>query len=418
MRYLPLSLLLLLLLPLPLRADDDAPAAPAAPAAKTAPSIDRIRADCEWLCAVERMGRKAWEHREASAAYIAKAFKDAGLQPLPGKADYFDDHDVDAPFDKARNVVGWLPGKKAGTTKDKPGSYVILSAHYDHLGAFQRKTTAEDGTESSELLVAPGADDNASGTAALLEIARLLAAEAKTKPLDRSVVFLAFDLEEQNLIGSRAYAAKPPLPLDQMAAFVTMDQLGRSLVDVTPGTLFLMGTESCAGLSKVLDELDAPKGGKKLILGIDFQPGYSDYVPFKDKKLPYLFVTSGTCADYHAVTDTPDKLEWPHLAARTAWCRDLTVMLADAKRTFTWLEEPAYHPEEMKGLRAAIAEVEKGGGGLGLPEFAMGMLKNYGAFLDKILADGEVTKQERMQARATALMLFNMAAQIARQAKR
>lgn len=417
MRYLPLALLALLLLPLPLRADDEAPAAPAVPPTRAAPSIDRLRADCEWLCAIERMGRKAWPHREACAAYIAEAFKEAGLMPPPGRADYYDDHDVEAPFDKVRNVVGWLPGKDAGISKAKPGAYVILSAHYDHLGAFQRETTAEDGTVSSQLLVAHGADDNASGTAALLEIARLLAADAEAGRLDRSVLFVAFDLEEQNLVGSKAFAAAPPLPLDAMAAFVTMDQLGRSLVDVTPGTIFCMGTESCEGLTQVLDALGAPAGGRRLMLGIDFQPGYSDYVPFKDRKLPYVFVTSGTCRDYHAVTDTADKLEWPHLAARTAWCRDLVVALADGKRAFAWRDEPVHHPDEMKGLRAAIAEVEKGGADLGLPEMALVMLKNYGAFLDKILSDGEVTAQERTNARATALMLFNMAAQIARQAR-
>ena len=116
---------------------------------------------------------------------------------------------------------------------------------------------------------------------------------------------------------ARSATLRISAPLDQMAAFVTMDQLGRSLVDVTPGTLFLMGTESCAGLTQVLDELGAPKGGKQLMLGIDFQPGYSDYVPFKDRKLPYVFVTSGTCADYHAVTDTPDKLNYAEFARAT-----------------------------------------------------------------------------------------------------
>ncbi len=133
MRCISISLLLLLLLPLSLHADDEPPsAAPAAkaPAKRTAVSLDAVRKHCEWLTSVERMGRLKWEHREAAAAYIAKAFEAAGLKPLPGKTDYNDDHESDTRFGKMRNVVGWLPGTKAGTTKEKPGDYVILSAHY------------------------------------------------------------------------------------------------------------------------------------------------------------------------------------------------------------------------------------------------------------------------------------------------
>ena len=305
MRRLALAFCLLLLLPLPLLADDEPPsAAPAKkPVAKrSAVSLDAVRKHCEWLTSVERMGRLEWEHREACAEYIAKAFKEAGLQPLPGKTDYNDDHAGDERFGKIRNVVGWLPGTKAGTTKEKPGSYVIVSAHYDHLGAIERQTEKPDGTKETHTLVAHGADDNASGVAAMLEIARLLAADAKTHPLERSIVFAAWDLEEQSCLGSKAYVKSPPLPLDQMAAFVTLDQLGRSLSDATQGTLFLMGTEHCAELTKVLDALPAPRGGSKLVLGVDFQPGYSDYVPFQAAKLPFVFVTSGACTDWHKVT--------------------------------------------------------------------------------------------------------------------
>ncbi len=225
---------------------------------------------------------------------------------------------------------------------------------------------------------------------------------------------MAFDLEEQRLIGSNAYAESSPLPLKDCKAFVTMDQLGRSIADVAPGSLFLMGTENCADLTAILDALPEPKGGSKLPLGIDFQPGYSDYVPFMKRKIPYVFVTSGACSDYHTIRDTVDKLEWPHLAARTSWCRDLVAALADGTKTFMWHDEAKYHPDEMKTLRGAIKKVEEQAKGMGLPEFAMVMLKNYGTYLDTIMADGTVTVQERTNARTTALTLFRMASQIPR----
>lgn len=404
--------LALLLLSTPLWAEDDGPAPAVKEAPRTAASLKTLREHAEWLTSVERMGRLEWEHREACAAYIAKAFAAAGLKPLPGKTDMYDDHEVEK-FVKARNVVAWLPGSKSGTTAKEPGSYIIVSGHFDHLGA-SRVTTEnkETGAKNERTVVMHGADDNASGVAAMLEIARMLATDAKTKRLERGIVFVAFDLEEQRLIGSTKFVEKMPLPLEQCAAFVTMDQLGRSLADVVPGSLLLMGTENCKDLSAVLDAMPSPKGGRSIQIGIDFQPGYSDYVPFKNKKVPYVFVTSGACSDYHTIYDRVNRLQWPHLGARTEWCRDLFVALADAKKTFTWHDEPKYHPKEIHTLREVIGDVQKNIEGEQLPEMVPVMLKNYAGYLDKILEDGEVSAQERTNARTTALTLFRMAQQL------
>ena len=83
-------------------------------------------------------------------------------------------------------------------------------------------------------------------------------------------------------------------------------------------------------------EQPEPVGGGKIILGIDFQPGYSDYVPFRDAKVPYLFVTSGACSDYHRPTDTVQRIHAKHLAARTQWIRSLVEQLLKSEARPVW----------------------------------------------------------------------------------
>lgn len=408
-------LLILLLLAPSVRAEDPPKEAPAAPVtgapkdARAAVDSKRLMAHVTWMAAPERKGRGAWPEREATAAYIAKSFADAGLVPLPGRKDMNQDK-AGLKEPALRNVVGWLPGPKGSD-----GEYVILSAHYDHLG--QKVSVIVDGeTETRVAMTFPGADDNASGVAALLEIARVLGLKHKENPsaFKRGIVFVAFDLEERNLVGSRHYAKEPPLPLANCAAFITMDMLGRSVADLVPGSLFVMGTESSAVVDKLMRDLGEPKGGKTTKIGIDFQPGYSDYVPFKDAKIPYVFVTSGACEDYHQTTDTAARIQADHLHARTTWCRDLTMRLVNAAERPAWRDSVPPSVEELKDVRALIATIETEVAKVpNLPPMVAGAVGNYGKYLDKLLADGQVTAEERTNARNGALNLFRMAQQMA-----
>ena len=405
------ALLVLLLLVPSVHAED-----PPKDGAKGAPkdaaeAIDakRLMAHVTWMAAPDRKGRGLWPEREATAAYIAKAFADAGLVPLPGCKDM--NHDKAGLKEPAlRNVVGWLPGPKGAD-----GEYVILSSHYDHLG--QKVTVIKDGeSETRVAMTFPGADDNASGVAALLEIARVLGLQHKKNPASfkRGIVFVAFDLEERNLVGSRHYAKEPPIPLANCAAFITMDMLGRSVADLVPGSLFVMGTESSAVVDKHMRDLGEPKGGTTTKIGIDFQPGYSDYVPFKDAKIPYVFVTSGACEDYHQTSDTADRIESAHLHARTVWCRDLTMRLVNASERPAWRDSVPPSVGELKDVRTLISTIETEVAKVpNLPPMVAAAVGNYGKFLDKLLADDQVTAEERTLARNGALNLFRMAQQMA-----
>jgi hypothetical protein len=387
----------------PLRADEGPPEA------ERGVNVTRLMQHVRWLAAPERKGRGRWPDRAATADYIATAFAAAGLKPLPGRETMFQDK-AGLKEPALRNVVAWLPGAKGAA-----GEHVILSAHHDHLG--QQVVERKDGeTVTRTTVTYAGADDNASGVAALLEIARELGTRHKTDPkaFPRAVVFVAFDLEERQVAGSRHYVAEPLLPLKDCAAFLTMDMLGRSVGDLAPGNLFVMGSESSAVLQGHLRAAGDPAEGRICEVGIDFQPGYSDYVPFEDAEIPYLFVTSGACEDYHQPGDVPARIEAAHLQRRAAWCLDLTMRIVGSAERPAWRDGVAPSVEEMRDVRALIATIEKNLAEVGgLPPMARQMVGNYGAYLDKVLADGDVTAAERTNARNGALNLFRMAQQMA-----
>ena len=391
-----LLFLLLSLWPSPARAREEPATAPTL-------SADALMQHVRWLAHADRRGRGDWASRKETAAYIQQAFAGAGLVALPGQGGMYLDKPGPARADGApaiahRNVAAWIPvGEKP--TED----YIILSAHYDHLGA-QKKGDAER--------TFPGADDNATGIAALLEIARACGAASleERAAWRRSLVFVAFDLEEQNLTGSKDFVKRSPLPLSGCAAFVTMDMLGRSLADLIDGSLFVMGTENSAALDALVRAGPEPEAGKRVVLGIDLQPAQSDYVPFRDAKVPYVFLTSGACADYHRPTDVVARIQPAHLAARAAWIRRLTGSLLRMDTRPVWREGAPPSVGEIQGLQQVLQAVAtKLPGTPGMPPQALTMLTNFLGFIETVLADGVVTEAERKNVRNTTLMLFRFA---------
>ena len=178
---------------------------------KPAVTIDEVRPHIEFLASEELRGRRGRDAMRA-ADYLVAEFRKCKLQPLfgdsfaqvipgPKRAD-------GAETFYGRNVGAWLPG----SDPELRDEFVIISAHYDHLGV-------RDGT------VYRGADDNASGTSMMLTLARRFS-ELTTRPR-RSVVFIGFDLEEHLLWGSRWFVAHPPWPIERVKFFMTADMIGR-----------------------------------------------------------------------------------------------------------------------------------------------------------------------------------------------
>jgi len=217
------------------------------------------------------------------------------------------------------NVAALLPGSDP-ELKDE---IVVLSAHEDHLGVVDGK-------------LHPGADDNASGTAVLMEVARLLK-DARPR---RSILFLSVSGEEEGLFGSRAFVAKPPVPLNAIVADLNTDMVGRngvSTIAVTParipdatGTLTRDAREIASALGFTLtDEAD------------DYWKR-SDHYTFAKAGIPSIFFFGGMEPDYHQATDTPDKIEGPKLANVAELLRRLALRVANADSKPSALPDPAW----------------------------------------------------------------------------
>ena len=187
------------------------------------------------------------------------------------------------------NVAAYLPG----TT----GEYVIIGAHYDHLGLGGAHSLAPSLTGT----VHPGADDNASGTAGVIELARWYSTQPKQK---RGVLFLAFSGEELGLLGSAYYAEHPLLPADNAVAMLNMDMIGR----VSSGKVYVGGSSTGSTFRPLIERIAGSSG-----LKVDFsegpQAGSSDHTSFISKRIPSLFFFSGLHGDYHKPTDTWDKID-------------------------------------------------------------------------------------------------------------
>jgi hypothetical protein len=194
-----------------------------------------------------------------------------------------------------RNVVAYLPGKGPHANE-----YVVIGAHYDHVGLGNYGSRAGSGE------IHNGADDNASGTTTLLALAENFALAGEQ---DRSIVFVAFTLEELGLIGSRKFADSNVIPIESVAAMLNLDMVGR----MKDEHLYVGGGGTAANFEELLASADEQspilirsmgKGGR----------GPSDHQSFSAKGVPVLFFFSGMHPDYHAPGDDPEKINYQGIA--------------------------------------------------------------------------------------------------------
>lgn len=199
---------------------------------------------------------------------------------------------------ETENVVALLPGT------DPDGEVVVLGAHYDHLGRgdFGSLSPSRRGE------IHNGADDNASGTAALVELARVFS----LNPPKRNLVFVAFSGEELGLLGSEHFVSEPPVELDQIQAMLNMDMIGRP----QNNTLTIGGTGTSPAFDGMID--DARDLTYLKISTSESGFGASDHTSFYAKDIPVLFFFSGLHGDYHRPSDDPHTIDHDgHLAATT-----------------------------------------------------------------------------------------------------
>jgi hypothetical protein len=220
---------------------------------------------------------------------------------------------------EVKNVVAVLEGE--GPHADET---IVIGAHYDHWGRGGSGSADPDSTE-----IHNGADDNASGTAALIEVARELKAHGK---LPRRIVFIAFTGEELGLIGSARYVREPLFPLDKTVAMLNMDMVGR----MNDNKLIVYGTETATQFNSLVDRL-----GKEFGFEISKKPegfGPSDHSSFYAKQIPVLHYFTGTHSDYHRPSDDFDKLNIPGIRRVAKMMAATAIALAEAPDQPTYLE--------------------------------------------------------------------------------
>jgi len=235
------------------------------------------------------------------------------------------------------NVAAYLPGKTS--------EYVIIGAHYDHLGMGDEHSLAPNQMG----VVHPGADDNASGTAGVIELARWFSKQPQPQ---RGILFLTFAGEELGLLGSNWYVNHPSLPEEKAVAMLNLDMIGR----VQGGRVFVSGAQTGSTFARILQEVKLPaplridESGKNS--GTNMSDA-SDHASFASKQIPVLFFFSGLHADYHKPSDTADKIDAVDAAKLLDYVADIATHLsADADR-----------PKFVKVARPPAGPVSGGGGG-------------------------------------------------------
>ena len=261
-----------------------------------------VRIDSERLMAtVTTLADPKFEGRAAGSpggiaarGWIVERFTAIGLSPVMGAFVH--------PFTFTRMTMG---GRQEGeganvlamcVGKDPKLPYYVVSSHYDHLGIRDGQTY-------------PGADDDASGVAVMLEIA----AFCKKTPFRHSIVFAAFDAEERGLQGSKAFMVKPPIPKERIGLNVNLDMVSRN----DKREIFISGTYHYPDLKAPLDQV-ASRAPIRVLFGhdkpvamaggVEDWTNQSDHGPFHAEKIPFVYFGVEDHADYHKPTDTADKI--------------------------------------------------------------------------------------------------------------
>ncbi len=314
-----------------------------------AQNADQVTTDIKYLASDELEGRGVGTAGlEKAAEYIAERFAEIGLEPA-GTNGYFQDFQLDpsAPAlahagieaSEVRNVVGRLPG-----VGPLAREVVILGAHYDHLGLGGSGSLDPD----SLGVVHNGADDNASGTAALIQAAKKLKERSGAR---RTFYFIAFTAEELGLLGSDYFAKNPTYDPGLAYAMINFDMVGR----LREGGLTVIGVGSATELDELVKLVNENHG---LALGTDNDPwGRSDHSSFYAQGTPVVHLFTNTHTEYHRTTDDWQLIDAGGVAQVAAYASDLAWELATRQAQLAFAEVEAPPPASGGGYGAWLGTI-------------------------------------------------------------
>lgn len=267
-------------------------------------------------------GRQTGERGQKMAAeYLADQYKSFGIMGINGSDNYYQYIPVDSLNKRSKNpsenVIAFIEGT------EKPNEILVISSHYDHEGIKKEE-------------VYNGADDNASGTSAVIEIAQAFASAKKEGfGPKRSILFVNFTGEEKGLLGSKYFSNNPVYPLENMVAGLNIDMIGRIGKERDPNDdnyVYVIGADR---LSTELHEINEKANATYTHLELDYKfnalddpnkfYSRSDHYNLAKHNIPIIFYFNGTHVDYHKPTDTADKINLELLTKRaqlvfyTAW---------------------------------------------------------------------------------------------------
>ena len=360
------------------------------------PELARLKAHVGTLASREFAGRRD-EGAAKARAYLIGEFRKLGLAPL-FDGSITQDVTGKGPDDLLGVNVGVKIEGSDPTLRDR---WVILGTHYDHLG------TVRD-------VIYPGADDNASGVAMMLEVARAVAGSS-ARPR-RSIAFVGFDLEERGpngefgLRGSQFFARHPPVPLDKVSLFLTADMIGRSLGGVCDRMVFVLGSEHEPEVRPWIARGSEGRPIEVGLLGSDMLVvDRSDYGPFRSRKIPYLFFTTGENPLYHSPRDIAETIDYPKLEAISRMIHSVVRQALEGDVEPHWAARPDYPVAEALAVRSVIRILLDHKDALKIGAYQQGLMGQTIRTIDEIAARGAMTPAERSKiARTAQVILFTV----------
>lgn len=305
------------------------------PSARDTADSSAIRSDIAFLASDALEGRATGTAgNDSAAAYIARRFAQLGLEPLVdgGFQQRFTAASVAAVHAgmgsalPTQNVVARLRGSHRNLAEE----FVVVGAHFDHLG--RSSFGALDPSAENE--IRNGADDNASGTAAVLELARLLA----RNPPRRTVIFVTFSGEELGLIGSQYFVQHSPVPLSRVAAMINFDMVGRLRDD----KVIVYGVATATELRGIVDSANIEPRLTIRAVGDGFGP--SDHSSFYGQGIPVLHLFTDLHEDYHRAGDDASKVNVAGEARVIELAERIVRAIADRPSRLTFVRSTAPAP--------------------------------------------------------------------------
>ena len=345
------------------KAADPAPEAQKAPAlstdkAKAVVTTDLLKKHAGYLASDELEGRCAgYPGCDKAADYIAESFKKSGLKPSGDNGTYFQKFRLVGKDTK--NVIGLIEG----TDPALKNEYVVVGAHYDHVGTADTRDFGRMGGKGDDTIW-NGADDNGSGTTCVLALAQAFGDGSLAAR--RTIIFMCFSGEEAGLVGSRFYTKNPiGGSIDKTIFMLNLDMVGRN--PTKPIEIHGVGSADGGVLRKAVERAVAASGLKaKLNEAVTLMGGDSDHSSFAEKRVPFAFFFSGFHADYHRPSDHADKLAYDNMVKVVHTSMDILLDMAnlDERPKFSGKAKPSIQipdlepPVQTRVLGVTVQELD------------------------------------------------------------